>query len=39
MTMKDVNQNILKKYPGLSSKYQHGISFNMMGFPDFPDMQ
>ena len=35
MTMKDVNQNILKKYPGLSSKYQHGISFNMMGFPDF----
>lgn len=36
MTMKDVNQNILKKYPGLSSKYQHGVPFNMMGFPDFP---
>ena len=35
MTMKDVNQNILKKYPGLSSKYQHGVPFNMMGFPDF----
>ena len=35
MTMRDINEAMLKRYPNLLSKYPHGVPFNMMGFPDF----